>query len=85
MVVEEHEKGGKEASPSAGVIDSQSVKITENGGPRGWSREPLHGLAGVAGSLKISSLFHRKFYNAAIPRLHRTPSQTHRLIIESDS
>jgi len=30
------EAGGREASPSAGVIDSQSVKMTESGGPRGY-------------------------------------------------
>jgi len=41
LLMDVREEAGREASPTAGVINSQSVKTAESGGPRGYAAEKM--------------------------------------------
>jgi transposase len=60
LYVAVREQAGREASPSAAIIDSQSAKTAQKGGPR-WTRKVTmrarRSLAASGTSLSIRSVF----------------------------
>ncbi len=81
LVMLDRERIGREASPAAAVIDTQSIKTTESGGPRGYDAgkrghgdDPSQKLTHRRGSPKM------RCFSAPI-HLDKTKEQGRRAVI----